>query len=126
MHLPTYTSICLSIYPSSHSPPTPPQVVASSTCMTLMEAVNGGKDVHVSVTMPSIEVGTVGGGTGLLAQKACLEMAGVAGANEAEPGQNARNLARKVAATVLAGEISLMSALASNHLVSAHMKLNRK
>jgi hydroxymethylglutaryl-CoA reductase len=29
------------------------------------------------------------------------------------------------AAVVLAGEISLMSALASNHLVSAHMKLNR-
>ena len=33
--------------------------------------------------------------------------------------------ARIIAGTVLAGEISLMSALASNHLVSAHMKLNR-
>merc|ERR1712065_119830 len=37
----------------------PAQNVESSNCMTLMEPVNGGKDLHVSVTMPSIEVGTV-------------------------------------------------------------------
>lgn len=103
----------------------PAQNVESSTCMTLFEAVNNGKDVHVSVTMPSIEVGTVGGGTGLPAQWACLELLGVAGASEEKPGENAAELARVVAGTVLAGEISLMSALASNHLVSAHMKLNR-
>ena len=41
-------------------------------------------------------------------------------------GDNAKQLAQIICATVLAGEISLMSALASNHLVSAHMKLNRK
>eukprot|EP00939_MAST-03C_sp_MAST-3C-sp1_P000402 g402.t1 len=103
----------------------PAQNVESSSCMTLMEPVNDGQDLHVSVTMPCIEVGTVGGGTGLSAQRACLEMLGVAGANHESPGENARNLARIVGATVLAGEISLMSALASNHLVSAHMKLNR-
>ena len=103
----------------------PAQNVESSTCMTLFEPINEGQDVHVSVTMPSIEVGTVGGGTGLPAQWACLEMLGVAGASEEAPGENASELARVVAATVLAGEISLMSALASNHLVSAHMKLNR-
>ena len=42
------------------------QNVESSTCITLMEA--NGEDLHVSVTMPSVEVGTVGGGTTLLAQ----------------------------------------------------------
>ena len=47
------------------------------------------------------------------------------GASQEEAGDNARDLARLTAAVVLAGEISLMSALASNHLVSAHMKLNR-
>ena len=47
------------------------------------------------------------------------------GASNEEAGDNARDLARLTAAVVLAGEISLMSALASNHLVSAHMKLNR-
>ena len=52
-------------------------------------------------------------------------MLGVAGANSENPGDNARELAKVVAGAVLAGEISLMSALASNHLVSAHMKLNR-
>ena len=104
----------------------PAQVGESSNCITMMDAVNDGTDLHVSVTMPSIEVGTVGGGTQLAAQRASLEMMGVAGANHEDPGDNANQLAKHVAATVLAGEISLMSALASNHLVSAHMKLNRQ
>lgn len=103
----------------------PAQNVESSSCMTLMEPVNDGQDLHVSVTMPCVEVGTVGGGTGLSAQRACLDLLGVAGPNHEHPGENARKLARIISATVLAGEISLMSALASNHLVSAHMKLNR-
>ena len=103
----------------------PAQNVESSNCITLMEPTNNGKDLHVSVTMPSVEVGTVGGGTTLRAQRACLDMMGVAGADTEQPGENARQLARIVAATVLAGEINLMSALASDHLVSAHMTLGR-
>merc|ERR1712032_526294 len=99
--------------------------VLKCTVASLVE-LNDGTDVHVSVTMPSIEVGTVGGGTQLAAQKASLNMMGVAGPNLEDPGENANQLAKNVAATVLAGEISLMSALASNHLVSAHMKLNRQ
>lgn len=69
----------------------PAQNVESSTCMTLMEPVNEGRDLHVSVTMPSIEVGTVGGGTTLPAQAACLEMLGVRGA-AAVPGENANKV----------------------------------
>ena len=44
----------------------PAQNVESSNCMTLMEATNDGEDLLVSVSMPSVEVGTVGGGTCLL------------------------------------------------------------
>ena len=32
------------------------------------------EDLYVSCTMPSIEVGTVGGGTGLEAQSSCLKV----------------------------------------------------
>lgn len=103
----------------------PAQVVESSQCMTLMEATNGGRDLHVSVTMPCIEVGTVGGGTFLAPQSASLNLLGVKGANSEQPGANAQQLARIVAGAVLAGELSLMSALAAGHLVKSHMKYNR-
>lgn len=103
----------------------PAQNVESSHCITMMEAVNDGRDLHISVTMPSIEVGTVGGGTQLASQSACLNMLGVKGASKEEPGSNSRLLATIVAGAVLAGELSLMSAIASGQLVNSHMKYNR-
>lgn len=103
----------------------PAQNVESSQCMTMMEAVNDGRDLHVSVTMPSIEVGTIGGGTQLPSQSACLNLLGVKGAHPEVPGAHSEQLARIVAGAVLAGEISLMSALASNQLVKSHLKYNR-
>jgi len=103
----------------------PAQNIESSNCMTLMEPVNDGRDLYVSVTMPSIEVGTVGGGTALPGQSACLSLLGVKGAHKDTPGTNAKQLARLVAATVMAGEISLVSALSSGHLIKSHMELNR-
>ncbi|WJX62965.1 3-hydroxy-3-methylglutaryl-coenzyme A reductase 1 [Trifolium repens] len=103
----------------------PAQNVESSHCMTMMEAVNDGKDLHISVTMPSIEVGTVGGGTQLASQSACLNLLGVKGASKETPGANSRQLATIVAASVLAGELSLMSAIAAGQLVKSHMKYNR-
>jgi len=75
--------------------------------------------------MPSIEVGTIGGGTILEAQSVMLEMLGVRGSHPTTPGENARRLARIMAAAVLAGEVSLCSALAAGHLVQAHMAHNR-
>lgn len=75
--------------------------------------------------MPSIEVGTIGGGTILEGQSAMLDMLGVRGAHATSPGTNARSLARIVAAGVLAGELSLCGALAAGHLVKAHMAHNR-
>jgi len=75
--------------------------------------------------MPSIEVGTLGGGTILEPQGAMLDMLGVRGPHPTNPGDNARRLARIVAAATLAGELSLCSALAAGHLVRAHMQHNR-
>ena len=75
--------------------------------------------------MPSIEVGTLGGGTILEPQSAMLDMLGVRGPHPTSPGENARRLARIVAAGVLAGELSLCRALAAGHLVRAHMQHNR-
>lgn len=103
----------------------PAQNVESSHCITMMEPINDGKDLHISVTMPSIEVGTVGGGTQLASQSACLNLLGVKGASKEVPGSNARLLATIVAGAVLAGELSLMSALAAGQLVNSHMKYNR-
>ena len=107
----------------------PAQNVESSNCLTIMEYAEDGQSLHVSVTMPSIEVGTVGGGTHLPAQAGCLDICGVRGAAKgpgSQPGDNARKLAQIVGASVLAGELSLMAALAANHLVRSHMQHNRK
>ena len=84
-----------------------------------------GRDLYISCTMPCIEVGTVGGGTVLASQSACLEMLGVKGSHPTSPGENATQLAKIVCATVLAGELSLMSALAAGHLVKSHLRHNR-
>ncbi|QIW99512.1 hypothetical protein AMS68_005030 [Peltaster fructicola] len=101
----------------------PAQNVESSNCITVMKNLNG--NLQISVSMPSIEVGTIGGGTVLEPQGAMLDLLGVRGAHPTSPGDNARQLARVVAAGVLAGELSLCSALAAGHLVRAHMSHNR-
>uniref|UniRef100_A0A8D3DL69 3-hydroxy-3-methylglutaryl-coenzyme A reductase n=1 Tax=Scophthalmus maximus TaxID=52904 RepID=A0A8D3DL69_SCOMX len=104
----------------------PAQTVGSSNCITQMEPAGpDGEDLYISCTMPSIELGTVGGGTNLPPQQACLQMLGVQGTSPNQPGENARQLARVVCASVLAGELSLMAALAAGHLVKSHMTHNR-
>ncbi|KAG8216444.1 hydroxymethylglutaryl-coenzyme A reductase-domain-containing protein [Butyriboletus roseoflavus] len=103
----------------------PAQNVESSNCMTLMEPTNDGEDLLMTVSMPCIEVGTVGGGTVLGPQGAVLEMLGIKGAHPMTPGMNAQRLARIIAASVMAGELSLLSALAAGHLVRAHLVHNR-
>ncbi|KAG9608095.1 3-hydroxy-3-methylglutaryl-CoA reductase 2, partial [Aureobasidium melanogenum] len=101
----------------------PAQNVESSNCITVMKNLHG--NLQISVSMPCIEVGTIGGGTVLEPQAAMLDLLGVRGAHPTNPGDNARQLARIVAAGVLAGELSLCAALAAGHLVRAHMAHNR-
>ncbi|CAG0880663.1 unnamed protein product [Cyprideis torosa] len=102
----------------------PAQVVESANCITICEEVEEG-GVRISVTMPSIEVGTVGGGTFLKGQSACMNILGVKGSNLESPGANATQLASVVSAAVLAGELNILAALAEGELVKAHMTHNR-
>jgi len=105
----------------------PAQVVSSSNCLTWLEATGPEKrDLYMSCTMYSLEVGTIGGGTKLTAQQTCLSMLGIGGSSpKTEPGENSCKLAQIICSTVLAGELSLMSALATNDLVHSHLRLNR-
>jgi hydroxymethylglutaryl-CoA reductase (NADPH) len=74
--------------------------------------------------MPSIEVGTMGGGTSLPVQSACLKAIGCKGGG-AKPRQNVQQLAHVVVISTMAGELSLLAALTTNTLVAAHMQHNQ-
>lgn len=103
----------------------PAQNVTSSQCSTSMEVCGeNSEDLYVTCTMPCLEVGTVGGGTVLTGQGACLEILGVKGAGVV-PAENSARLASLICATVLAGELSLMAALVNSDLVKSHMRHNR-
>lgn len=53
----------------------PAQTVCSCNCITLVEGTgHNNEDLYISCTMPSLEVGTVGGGTILPPQAACLKV----------------------------------------------------
>jgi len=78
----------------------------------------------MTVAIPSIEVGTIGGGTVLGPQGSVLEMLGIKGAHYTSPGQNSQYLACIIATSVMVGELSLLSALAAGHLVRAHVVHN--
>lgn len=80
-------------------------------------APDGG--LYAAVTLPNVIVGTVGGGTGLPTQKACLEILGLAGAG------HARAFAEVAAALALAGELSIIGALTAGHFTRAHQQLAR-
>lgn len=93
-------------------------VAESASGVTRFEVTAEG-DLYASVTLPGIMVGTVGGGTGLPAQKACLELMGLQGDGKA------RALAEVCAGLLLAGELSIIAALAEGHFTRAHRKLAR-
>jgi hydroxymethylglutaryl-CoA reductase (NADPH) len=75
--------------------------------------------LYVAVTLPNLIVGTVGGGTGLPSQRACLEIMGLAGAG------HARAFAEIAAVVCLAGELSIIGALCAGHFTRAHQSLAR-
>ncbi|QOS12242.1 hydroxymethylglutaryl-CoA reductase (NADPH) [Haloferax sp. Atlit-6N] len=98
------------------------QVVEGANAITTAEVQDG--DLYVSVSIASLEVGTVGGGTKLPTQSEGLDILGVSGGGD-PAGSNADALAECIAVGSLAGELSLLSALASRHLSSAHAELGR-
>jgi hydroxymethylglutaryl-CoA reductase (NADPH) len=93
-------------------------VSESAVGFTRME--RHGADLFVSVTLPNILVGSVGGGTGLPTQSAGLRLLGLHG-----PGKAAA-LAEVVAAVCLCGEISIIGALAAGEFTQAHHKFARQ
>ncbi len=90
----------------------------SAAGITQMRMCNN--KLQVSVTLPGIMVGTVGGGTGLETQKACLEIMGCRG------GGKASKMAEIVAAAVLCGEISLTASMSADDFAGAHASYGRK
>ncbi|WP_232342804.1 hydroxymethylglutaryl-CoA reductase (NADPH) [Halosimplex litoreum] len=97
-------------------------VVEGSNCITTVEARDD--ELYASVNLASLQVGTVGGGTDLATQSEMLDVIGFAGGGD-PVGSNSDGLAEVIAAGALAGELSLVSALASRHLSSAHEELGR-
>jgi hydroxymethylglutaryl-CoA reductase (NADPH) len=93
-------------------------IVNSAVGVTSFEATEEG-DLYASVTLPSLTVGTVGGGTGLGTARECLELLGCCGSGSCE------KFAEIVAATLLAGELSMGAAIASGEFVDAHERYGR-
>lgn len=85
-----------------------------SVGMTTMEVVNN--DLYVSIYLPDLMVGTVGGGTGLATQREALRIVGA---------RTSQEFAEVVAGTVLAGEVSLLASLSEGTLAEAHERLGR-
>ncbi|AEG18742.1 MAG: hydroxymethylglutaryl-CoA reductase (NADPH) [Methanobacterium paludis] len=92
-------------------------IVEGSLGITTAEEVDG--DLYFSVTLPDMPIATIGGGTRLETARECLEIMDVAGNGKVG------KFAEIIAGTVLAGELSLMGALAAGHLARAHKELGR-
>jgi hydroxymethylglutaryl-CoA reductase (NADPH) len=87
--------------------------------ITRVDVTNNGY-LYISVTLPNLIVGTVGGGTRLPTQGECLALLGCKGEG------TAKKFSEICAATVLAGEISIMGAMAAGQFASAHNTYGRK
>ncbi len=94
-------------------------VAEASVGVTRVDVTDGG-DLYISATLPNLIVGTMGGGTMLPTQKECLTMMDCSGTG------TAGRFAEICAATALAGEISIMGAIAAGHFSSAHEQYGRK
>ena len=93
--------------------------VAEGSAATTYAEVTRDGSLYFSITIPSLIVATHGGGTHLATQRECLELLGCWGKGKVN------KLAEIVAATVLAGELSLAAAISSLEWVSAHEQLGR-
>jgi hydroxymethylglutaryl-CoA reductase (NADPH) len=93
-------------------------VAESHAGITYAQLLDNG-DYYWSVTLTSLIVASYGGGTGLPTQRECLEVLGCYGMGKAD------KLAEIIAATVLAGDISLGCAVLSDEWVTAHEQHGR-
>lgn len=79
-------------------------------------------DLYISVYLPDLPVGAIGGGTYLDAQSECLKILTL---DRVASGKKASTFAEIIGGGVLAGEISLLAALAQGTLSESHQKLAR-
>lgn len=93
-------------------------VAESAIGVTRLEVTPEG-GLYAAVTLPNLTVGTVGGGTHLPSQRACLEILGLAGDGHAPA------FAEVAAGLALAGEISIIGALTAGQFTRAHERLAR-
>lgn len=93
-------------------------VAESAVGVTRFELTKKG-DLYAAVTLPNLMVGTIGGGTGLPSQQACLQILKLAGAGQAKA------FAEVCAGLLLAGELSIIGALSSGEFTRAHQRLAR-
>jgi hydroxymethylglutaryl-CoA reductase (NADPH) len=93
--------------------------VAESSAGVAYAELTPEKDLYISLTIPSLIVATHGGGTGLATQRECLSILGCVGRG------TVNKFAEIVAGVVLAGELSLASAISSNDWVSSHERYGR-
>ncbi len=91
----------------------------SESCVGYVYTEAVENDLYVSVNLPSLIVGTIGGGVSLPTQRECLNIIGCHGKGKA------KKFAEIVAATVLAGEISLAASIVAGDFVTAHEKFGR-
>ena len=93
-------------------------VSESSVALLRMEVTDSG-DLYASLTLPSLIVGTVGGGTRLSTASECLRILGCVGEG------GAAKLAEITVALALAGEISIAGAMCAGEFAAAHAGLGR-
>jgi hydroxymethylglutaryl-CoA reductase (NADPH) len=93
-------------------------VAESHAGITYGQLLDNG-DYYWSVTLPAVICATHGGGTGLPTQHECLEILGCCGTGKAD------KFAEIVAAVVLAGDVSLTSAVLAGDWVTSHEALGR-
>lgn len=93
-------------------------VAESSAALVYSELTKEG-DLYFSITIPSLIIATYGGGTGLATQNESLKILGCSGRDKVN------KLAEIIAGVVLAGEISLASAISSSDWVSSHEQYGR-
>jgi len=93
-------------------------VAESSAAITYADIDEDG-NYYIAITIPSLIVATYGGGTALATQSECLRMLGCEGSGKV------RKLAEIIGAVVLAGELSLSSAVLAGDWVTSHDALGR-
>jgi len=93
--------------------------VAESSAGVMYCELTPERDLYISITIPSLIVATHGGGTGLPTQRECLAAMGCVGRG------TVNKFAEIVAGVVLAGELSLGSAISSSDWVSSHEQYGR-